>query len=160
VPARSDGFGLKVDLTSRAVTPGGHPAVVIDAARGRGCVLSGALLSCAVLLWPPPAPAEPRQLSDGDLIAYDAQPYDHAAMMGKRVIVGLYHGVPVVAEFPCSDVCPQYTTRVVHLDVAPGAACEAAGGVTQARRVPFSIAMVERDFCVPKALARPATISR
>ena len=98
--------------------------------------------------------AEPRQLTDAELIAYDSQPFDHAAMMGKRVVVGLYRRVRVVAEFPCSDVCPNYTTRIVHLDVAPGAACEAAGGVTQARRVPFSIAMVERDFCVPKPLAR------
>ncbi|HLY78495.1 MAG TPA: hypothetical protein VKQ70_03920 [Caulobacteraceae bacterium] len=100
------------------------------------------------------AAAEPRQLSDAELIAYDAQPFDHAAMMGKRVVVGLFHGARVVAEFPCSDVCPDYTTRIVHLDVAPGAACAAAGGVTEARRVPCSIAMVERDFCVPRPLAR------
>ena len=96
--------------------------------------------------------AEPRNLSDADLIAYDAQPYDHAAMMGKRVTLGLYRGARVVAEFPCSDVCPDYTTRIVHLDVAPGAACQEAGGVTQARRVPFSIAMVDKAFGVPKPL--------
>ena len=42
----------------------------------------------------------------------------------------------------------------VHLDIAPGAACQGAGGVTQSRRVPFSIAMVMRDFCIPKPLAR------
>jgi hypothetical protein len=101
----------------------------------------------------PVAAAEPRELTDVELIAYDARPFDHAAMMGKRVTIGLYDGARVVADFPCSDVCPNYTTRIVHLDVAPGAACAAAGGVTEARRVPFSIAMVERDFCVPRPLA-------
>ena len=119
-------------------------------------LLAAAALLASVLVAPQRlAAAEPRKLSDADLIAYDAQTYDHAAMMGKRVVVGLYRGAPVVAEFPCSDICPDYTTRIVHLDVAAGAACEAAGGVTQARRVPFSIAMVERDFCIPKPLAHP-----
>ena len=117
--------------------------------------LLASALAAAVLVSPQRlAAAGPPKLSDADLIAYDAQPFDHAAMMGKRVIVGLYRGAPVVAEFPCSDICPDYTTRIVHLDLAPGAACDAAGGVTEARRVPFSIAMVERDFCVPKPLAR------
>lgn len=98
--------------------------------------------------------AEPRALSDADLVAYAAAPYDQAAMMGKRITLGLHHGVAVVAEFPCSDVCPQYTKRIIHYDIAPGAACEAAGGVTQGRLVPFSIAVVMRDFCIPKPLAR------
>ena len=104
--------------------------------------------------WASLASAGPREFSDSELVAYEAQPYDHAAMMGQHVLVGLYRGARVVADFPCSDVCPDYTTRIVHLDVAPGPACEAAGGVTEARRVPFSIAMVERDFCVPGPLAR------
>ena len=51
-------------------------------------------------------------------------------MMGKRITLGRHHGVPVVVEFPCSDICPQYTTQIIHYDIAPGAACEAAGGVT------------------------------
>ncbi len=115
-------------------------------------VLAGALAGAA-LLSPQRAIAEPPTLTDAELIAYAAQPYDHAAMMGRRITIGLHHGAPVIAEFPCSDVCPQYTTRIVHYDIAPGAACEAAGGVTQLRRVPFSIAVAEREFCIPKPLA-------
>jgi hypothetical protein len=97
--------------------------------------------------------AAPRTLSDADLVAYAAAKYDSAAMMGKRITLGLHHGLPVVVEFPCSDICPQYTTQIIHYDLAPGAACAAAGGVTVTRRVPFSIAVIARDFCVPKALA-------
>lgn len=111
------------------------------------------VLASAALLSPQRVIAGPPKLSDAALVGYAAQPFDHMAMMGKRITIGLHHGAPVVAEFPCSDVCPQYTTRIIHYDVAPGAACEAAGGVTQLRRVPFSIAMVERQFCVPRPLA-------
>jgi hypothetical protein len=99
------------------------------------------------------AAAQPRGLSDADLVAYAASPFDHLAMMEKHVTVGLNHGVTVVADFPCSDICPQYTTRIIHYDVAPGARCTAAGGVTQTRRVPYSIAMIDKPFCIPKALA-------
>jgi hypothetical protein len=135
-----------------------HVETVANAAHPPGAkAFLATVLAVAALASPQRlAAAEPRKLSDADLVAYDAQSFDHAAMMGKRVIVGLYNGVPVVAEFPCSDICPDYTTRIVHLDVAPGAACTAAGGVTQSRRVPFSIAMVERDFCIPRPLARPS----
>jgi len=110
-------------------------------------------LAGAALLWPQRVSAGPPKLSDADLVAYAAQPFDHMAMMGKRITIGLYRGAPVIAEFPCSDICPQYTTRIIRFDIAPGAACAAAGGVTQTRRVPFSIAMVEREFCIPKPLA-------
>ena len=110
-------------------------------------------LAGAALLSPQHAIAGPPKLSEADLVAYAAQPFDHMAMMDKCITIGLYRGAPVIAEFPCSDVCPQYTTRIIHYDIAPGAACAAAGGVTQLRRVPFSIAMVEREFCIPKPLA-------
>jgi hypothetical protein len=108
------------------------------------------LLACVC---PRAATAAPKALSDADLIAYAGASFDHQAMMEKRVTLGLHHGVPVVADFPCSDVCPQYTTRIIHYDLAPGPACVAAGGVTVIRRVPYSIAMIEKPFCIPRALA-------
>jgi len=92
-------------------------------------------------------------LTDAALTAYAAQPFDRQAMMGRQVVIGVHHGAKVVAEFPCSDVCPDYTTRIIHYDAAPGPACDAIGGVTAIRRVPFSIAVVEKPFCVPKVLA-------
>jgi len=125
---------------------------VAIAARPLNAVVLLALAGVA-LLAPQRAIAGPPNLSDADLVAYAAKPFDHMTMMFKRITIGLYHGAPVIAEFPCSDVCPQYTTRIIRFDIAPGAACAAAGGVTQVRRVPFSIAMVEREFCIPKPLA-------
>ena len=112
-----------------------------------------AVLAGAVVLSAQACSAAPRNLSDADLVAYAHAPYDAGAMMGKQITLGLHRGVPVVVEFPCSDICPQYTTQIIHYDAPPGAACAAAGGVTQTRSVPFSIAVIQRDFCIPKPLA-------
>jgi hypothetical protein len=114
-----------------------------------GC-LAATVAACAA----PSAPlAAPRQLSDAELVAYAASSFDQRAMMEKHVVVGLHRGQRVIADFPCSDICPQYTKRIIHYDVAPGAACAAAGGVTQTRSVPVSIAVMNKDFCIPKPLA-------
>jgi hypothetical protein len=114
-----------------------------------------AALALAACVSPTVAPADPavRQLSDADLVALNAAPFDHAAMMFKHVVLGVNHGVQVVAEFPCSDVCPNYTTRIIHYALDPGPACTAAGGVVVKRQVPVSIAVMQQPFCVPKALA-------
>ncbi|HEY2707006.1 MAG TPA: hypothetical protein VGI95_03040 [Caulobacteraceae bacterium] len=92
-------------------------------------------------------------LTDADLVAYAAKPYDRAAMMEKQITLGVHHGARVLVDFPCSDICPQYTTQIIHYDVAAGAPCTAIGGVTVARNVPYSIAVIKKQFCVPRVLA-------
>jgi hypothetical protein len=96
---------------------------------------------------------EPGLLDDAALAAYAAQPFDKRAMMGQTVELGRNHGLPVVAEFPCSDVCPQYTVRIIHYRLPPGADCADAGGIQKSVLVPVAIAVLPRDFCVPRALA-------
>jgi hypothetical protein len=91
-------------------------------------------------------------LSDAALVAYAAQPYDKAQKFNQRDVLGIHHGAQVVADFPCSDVCPNYTVRIIHYATAPGPDCDKIGGVTQIRRVPVSIAVMDRPFCVPKVL--------
>jgi hypothetical protein len=112
---------------------------------------------CCALLAPTAGLAEPSPgqavLTDEALVAYAARPFDRDAMMEQRVDLGRHHGVPVVAEFPCSDVCPAYTVRIIHYAVPPGAACDAAGGITETREVPYAIAAREEAFCIPKPLA-------
>jgi hypothetical protein len=95
----------------------------------------------------------PGPLDDAALKAYAAQSFDPRAMMGRTVELGRHHGVPVVAEFPCSDVCPQYTVRIIHYRLPPGTDCAAAGGVARDAPVPVAIASTYETFCVPKALA-------
>jgi hypothetical protein len=96
---------------------------------------------------------EAAPLDDAALKAYAAEPFDKGAMMGRTVELGRNHGVPVVAEFPCSDVCPQYTVRIIHYRLPAGADCAAAGGVEKSVAVPVAITVFQKTFCVPKVLA-------
>jgi hypothetical protein len=107
----------------------------------------------AVMVAAPALAATPvRQLTDADLTAYAAKPFDKGAMMFKHVALGLHHGALVVADFPCGDICPNYTVRIIHYDMAPGPACARLGGVTETRSVPVSIAVTSQSFCVPAVL--------
>ncbi|MGN2252882.1 hypothetical protein ACFWZ4_05865 [Frateuria sp. GZRe12] len=96
--------------------------------------------------------SEPGLLDDAALAAYAAKPFDKHAMMGRTVELGRNHGVAVVAEFPCSDVCPQYTVRIIHYRLPEGADCASAGGVEKTVGVPVAIAVLPKTFCVPEAL--------
>ncbi|MBS0412512.1 MAG: hypothetical protein JSR86_21535 [Proteobacteria bacterium] len=91
-------------------------------------------------------------ISDAELQAYAAKPFDKSAMMFKHLALGRNHGAPVVVDFPCGDVCPAYTVRIIHYDVAPGPACAAVGGIEQKIMVPRGIAVSSETFCVPRAL--------
>ena len=90
-------------------------------------------------------------LSDDALVAYASQSFDKATAKGG--VLGVHHGARIIVEFRCSDLCPDYTTRIIHYDVAPGPDCAKIGGVTRAQLVPVSIAAMRQDFCVPKVLA-------
>lgn len=96
--------------------------------------------------------SEPGVLDDAALAAYAARPFDKRALMGQTVELGRHHGVPVVAEFPCADVCPQYTVRIIHYRLPEGAACAAVGGVQKSVLVPVAITVMTKTFCVPKPL--------
>jgi hypothetical protein len=92
-------------------------------------------------------------LSDAALVAYAKQPYDKALKFNHRDVLGIHHGAKVVADFPCSDICPTYTVRVIHYDVAPGPDCDRIGGRAVKRMVPVSIAVMKETFCEPAVLA-------
>ncbi|MEA2461981.1 MAG: hypothetical protein QOH90_2158, partial [Actinomycetota bacterium] len=94
----------------------------------------------------------PPPLSDHAIAAYAARPWDKARMMGRHQVLGLHNGVRVVVDFPCGDVCPNYTTRVIHYDVAPGPACVRARGVVRHAIIAQGPAASRRPFCVPRVL--------
>ena len=99
-------------------------------------------------------PSPPRRLSDSDLKAYAAAPFDKRAMMFKRVALGRHRGLPVVAIHPCGDVCPVYTRRIVHYDI-PVADCVRRGGVVREELMPRGPAVARQTFCLPAILAAP-----
>jgi len=104
--------------------------------------------------------AQPGPISDARIAAIAASRFDQRAMMFHHELLGLNRGMRVVADYPCSDVCPQATVRIIHYDRPPGPGCEAAGGVTASRMVPISIAVQRVDYCVPAVLERGQTVRR
>ena len=106
----------------------------------------GLLGACAVRA------AVPARMDDAALQAYAVRPWDKAQRMGTTEQLGRHHGVPVVAEFPCGDVCPQYTVRIIHYVLPPGVSCERAGGVAQSVAVPVAITVLQKTYCFPKVL--------
>ena len=91
-------------------------------------------------------------LSDGALVAYASQPYDNAQKFLHHDVLGIHHGVEVIADFPCSDICPAYTVRIIHYAVAAGPDCDKIGGRARVATVPVSIAVTRQTFCVPAVL--------
>jgi hypothetical protein len=96
--------------------------------------------------------ATPAQMDAAALQAWAGKPWDKAALMHATVEVGNYHGVPVVAEHPCSDVCPQYTVRIIHFQLPADVSCASVGGVEKEVLVPIAITVRSKTFCVPDAL--------
>ena len=94
----------------------------------------------------------PAQMDAAALQAWAGQPWDKAALMNTTVELGRYRNVPVVAEFPCSDVCPQYTVRIIHYQLPPEASCASVGGVEKEVLVPIAITVRSKTFCIPEPL--------
>ena len=98
--------------------------------------------------------AQSRALTEAWLLEYASTPYDKGEHAFSRQVLGTLNEVDVVAEFPCSDVCPDYTVRIIHFDVGPGAGCTAIGGVERTVVVPIAIAAMQKAFCFPSVLAQ------
>jgi hypothetical protein len=94
----------------------------------------------------------PAQMDTAALQAWAGQPWDKATLMNTTVELGRYRNVPVVAEFPCSDVCPQYTVRIIHYRLPPEASCASVGGVEKEVLVPIAITVRSKTFCIPEPL--------
>lgn len=61
--------------------------------------------------------------------------------------LGIHRGIPVVADFPCGDICPNYTVRIIHYDIAPGPECLTRGGILRSIKVIKGIAQRDTPFC-------------
>jgi hypothetical protein len=97
--------------------------------------------------------AGPDTVTDQDLITYAKNDFDRGEMMFKHVDLGVHHGVPVVADFPCADVCPDNTTRIIHYVLDGERTCDSVGGERRKIEVPTGVGKTEQQFCVPRVLA-------
>lgn len=94
----------------------------------------------------------PARTDAAALVAYADAPWDKATLAHSTIEVGRLHGTPVVADFPCADVCPQYTVRIIHYRLPPDASCASVGGVEKDVLVPVAITVMSRKFCIPEPL--------
>lgn len=93
-------------------------------------------------------------VDDASLIAFVRQKFDPMSDETRwRRTLGTHNGTPVTVYYTCSDVCPNYTKRVLRYNVLPGPACERAGGVAREIVVPMGIGAGPRRFCVPAVTA-------
>jgi hypothetical protein len=120
----------------------------------RACVtgLAALLAACAGGAG---AADEARRLSDHDIAAYAARPFDKRAMMFKHVLLGRRHGATVSADFACGDICPDDTRRIIHYDLAEGATCASVGGTEVSELIPRGPAVMPQTFCEPTVIAKP-----
>ena len=96
------------------------------------------------------ASEEPSTTSESALLAYASASYE--TVEKQRVELGRLNGAAVVADFICSDVCPDYTVRVIHYELQNAQTCRAVGGVEKAIRIPVGIGATDKVFCFPKVL--------
>lgn len=94
----------------------------------------------------------PTEMDSAALRTYASKPWDKAALMHSTLDLGTYKGIPVMAEFPCADVCPQYTVRIIHYRLPAGASCASIGGVEEEVLVPIAITVQPETFCIPEPL--------
>ena len=116
------------------------------------------------LLWLPamqrtPDIARPELLSSEDVLP----PIDDAAVLAfvktrfdsmaeepsRPRRLGMLRGVPVVISYTCSDVCPDYTKRIVRYNVLAGPECDRIGGISKDIIVPKGIGVGLRRYCIP-----------
>jgi len=93
-------------------------------------------------------------VDDAGLIAVVKTPFDPMSDERKwKLAVGLHRGVPVVATYTCSDLCPQYMKRIIRYNVTAGPECDRVGGVSKDIIVPMRIGAGPRRYCLPTVTA-------
>ncbi len=92
-----------------------------------------------------------KELTDKEILDYAKTSFNQSEMMFKDFILGYHNGIPVRAWFPCSDICPDYTTKIIHYNVSINQ-CKEIGGSIAIIYVPVGIASSREEFCVPTVL--------
>ena len=92
------------------------------------------------------------RLTDGEVLNYASTGYDKKLYDQPPKILGSLRGYEVVVEYKCSDICPNYTVRVIRFELPDGGSCNEAGGrYTYFELPPFSV-QPEGGYCVPAVL--------
>lgn len=94
-------------------------------------------------------------IDDAVVLAFVSKPFDPVRKDRRWPrTLGMLRGVPVVISYTCSDVCPEYTKRIIRYNVTAGPACDRVGGISKPILVPRGIGAGLRLYCIP-AVAAP-----
>ena len=91
-------------------------------------------------------------LTDEQLLEYASEPFDKNLWMQPPIKLGSHNGADVIAEHLCSDVCPNYTIRIMHYSLPQNGSCESVYGIRKEMDVPEGIGSMQREFCFPSIL--------
>jgi hypothetical protein len=89
-------------------------------------------------------------IDDAALLEFVRRPFDPMSdsTTWPRTL-GTHRGVAVIVSYTCSDLCPDYTKRIVRYNLLPGPECEQGGGVSKDIVVPSGIGTGLRRYCIP-----------
>lgn len=91
-------------------------------------------------------------IDDAAVLAFVKKPFDPRSG-GRRHdwprTLGMLRGVPVVISYTCSDLCPEYTRRIVRYNVTAGPECDRVGGISKDIVVPRGIGVGKARYCIP-----------
>jgi hypothetical protein len=125
-------------------------------------ILRGAVAGLLVLTAAASSSAlgRPPRLSDATLLRFAGSRFDPYARTDRLRVLGVHRGTLVVVDYPCGDVCPAYTKRIVHYDVPPEA-CPRVGGTIVDELVPRGPAVMPRPYCEPAIIigVKPRPVS-
>jgi hypothetical protein len=96
-------------------------------------------------------PARPPRIGDAGLLRFARSRFDPYKRTGRIAVLGVHRGTLVVVDYPCGDVCPAYTRRIVHYDVPPEA-CGRVGGTIVNELIPRGPAVMPRPYCEPTVI--------
>ena len=99
-----------------------------------------------------------QNVTDQEILEYAQAAYNKEEMMNQNIIIGMHNDLEVHAWFPCSDLCPEYTTRIIYYDT-PKEECLNKGGIIKTYLVPVAISVQEQEFCIPQILSNYSSLT-
>jgi hypothetical protein len=93
----------------------------------------------------------PKVLTDADVTALLTKEFDLYKVSGTQVVIGQHEGYSVIADFPCSDVCPMNTIKIIRYNVE-AFQCSITEGKVEELLTPTSISMGTKQYCVPEII--------
>ena len=107
------------------------------------------LLTCSILVL---FSCSQKPISDDELLNFATSSYDKEVKMNTEEILGIHNGQKVKVIYPCGDICPTYTKRIISysLDIEN---CTSDIGVKKDILIFRGRAAGNKSFCLPKIIS-------